>query len=344
MDFFSWASPRVFKMLAMLFLSFLTFGCEGFVSDQPLVDRSKALTPFSGTQDLVMEAPQSQDELRVILHPRTNSYEAEIPSQNVRGLRLQFFDLSLRKGEGHVYGVQVWEPGKSVNYGYAFLPKELPKDQSFRGAFFFPSPTAEMLQEAGITFRQGGDEFNFSRYEDLYAALRHTALEGAMGDGLTFVAARRGALPEPGGTFPEADYRHPKLLAAIHRGKKGDRDLNVYGLYLQIFTEMFTNTEDVPGCRDVISISAHAKLATMGIADGFKKALGPLFGAHKRGSDGRDEAFRDGVRSGLEGTVSAGRAEANGRHDARVFFRRHGCTSATAQRFFSNFEQMLLAP
>ncbi|WP_340107537.1 hypothetical protein [Pikeienuella sp. HZG-20] len=143
----------------------------------------------------------------------------------------------------------------------------------------------------------------------------------------------RGAAESP---FPKTGYRKGNLLSAIYEGRTRGVDPAPYGFYLSTFATMFINAED-RACQVLVGPRARGALVALGSVDALQKILGPLFDAHKRGSDGRDDAFGDGMAAGLQGTLQGAEAEASAKADAQTFYNRHRCASPVAILFFQKF-------
>ncbi len=136
--------------------------------------------------------------------------------------------------------------------------------------------------------------------------------------------------------FPTAGYSSPEFFKAIFDGRTKNMRLSQFGLYLTSFLSMFTNAEDVPECRSVVSQATLYRIAGAGSADVLGQIFGGLAQAHRNRGGGRDGAFSQGFNAGAGTFGGMMLSEASAKADAQLFYDRHGCKSPVARRFFGN--------
>jgi TPR repeat protein len=141
-----------------------------------------------------------------------------------------------------------------------------------------------------------------------------------------------------GKSFPTVGYSNPEFFQAIYEGRTEGVRVSQVGFYLTAFLSMFTNA-DIRECRNVVGKATLYRIAGAGSADVLGQILGGLVQAHRSQGGSRDDLFGQGFSAGAGSFGGMMLSEASAQADAQLFYDRHGCNSAVANRFFGNISK-----
>lgn len=144
-------------------------------------------------------------------------------------------------------------------------------------------------------------------------------------------------------SFINDGYAAGDLIAAIHDGQFNDVNSYLFSPYLLEFGTYMNQIDGDPPCLTLFTQRVRTQLPMMATGRSMEIMLGGLFKAHSDSQGGRDRALIEGLVAGADTFGAIAAMTLGGKADASLFYRRHGCSSRTSNKFFRQFNEFVVS-
>ena len=308
-------------------------------SKEPLVARNESLPVLPSRTEGYLKGDDGKDRRIVIDRKRGDShYRVTLPDdKESKPFDLVVFDV----GSDRVYGIQAAIDGIGL---YGLIRPYSQNTIQIR--LLQLDLEEETLDGLGVRYLSSDrGEITVLGRQDLDTILRHAARTRSYSVAYTIRTQPGGFANAPDRTpaFDTTGYAAADLLAVIYSGKTTGAKAFRYSPYLLEFATALNQIDGDPPCLRLFTQRVRTQLPFMATGRGIEIIAGDLYETHKNATGGRDRAFIEGMVGGAESFAALAAMTLSARQDAAMFYRRHGCASTEARRFFENFNRFVVA-
>tara|TARA_R110002094_G_scaffold221041_1_gene194449 strand:- start:313 stop:1323 length:1011 start_codon:yes stop_codon:yes gene_type:complete len=326
------AVERLVVLVGLLLIS----GCY-LGSREPFFADAEALAVLPMANEGYSDIDDETKRVGLLRESRTsNTWRLYFPDEGgtpKNGAQVRLFDIG---APDNFFGAQVVLPGDPMGI---YVVVRLRTEKTVQIDVYGLGLDAAALKSAGVGFSGSDDRgIFFDTRADLMLAIRTARQSDSLVEPKTirsFPGGWKNGPPMKSG-FDTEGFREGDLLSRIYSGATGGIEAGDYGHYLLEFATVIAQTKNDRACASLLSGAAQAALSILGTKQALENVFGDLAQTQQNKQGGRDQALKEGLEGGARMAMGLVAVTIAAQQDARLFYRRHTCTSKTTRMFYRN--------